>query len=224
MKIKKIFLEKAPLYLIGFVFFTAFSLLLVLGIKVSSQSEETVKDISKKEQDNSKKRKDDEIQEFIDILENDTGEITRDAKISAIKNLGSPKKKRSIPILIKYLDYEDEARVNRRNLFPPSVNITEADDLFLDARYPAVGSISHFGKTALPALVEVIEKEESESVRSQNAIYAIKLIFSADWSEGVLYLEKASTESKVPNGGERLQKAAQQIKEIWQRNQELRNN
>ena len=82
----------------------------------------------------------------------------------------------------------------------------------------------NIGEPALPALIKVIEEEKANSIRSQNALYAIQQIFRGDSLKGVLYLEKAMTESKSINGSKRLQFAARKTKEKWDDYQKLLRN
>ncbi len=220
MKIKRFFLEKTTLYLLGYTFFVAFSLLLFGGVNVSSQSEKLMKDndIHGKEQNISKPKRDG-IQEFIDVLESNDKSTPSDSKINAIKRLGDARVERAIPLLIKYLDYKDEVAIERSK--PRTINgvtiITEENDLLLTGRYPAAGALIQIGKSVLPELVKVIEKEEPDSIRSQNTLFVIQQIFIEDWLKGVLYLEEASTKSKSLNGSERLQMAAKKIRELLEK-------
>lgn len=220
MKIKRFFLEKITLYLLGATFFVAFSLLLFWGVNVSSQSEKLMKDndIPEKEQNTSKPKRDG-IQEFIDVLESNDKRTPSDSKINAIKRLGDARVKRAIPLLIKYLDYEDEVAFERSK--PKTINgitiITEENDLYLSGRYPVVGALIQIGKPALPELVKVIEKEEPTSIESQNALFVIQQIFIEDSLKGVLFLEEASSKSKSINGSERLQMAAKKTRELLEK-------
>lgn len=198
--------------------FIIFALLITLGIQVLSQNrEETKKENVYDNQQKSLKTYDAGIDPFIEILENNEETSILGNKADAIKKLGNAEVVRAIPLLIKHLDYEDKEEVLKRE--PKTINgvtmITEYNDLTLSRRYPAVGALMQMRKTPLPALIEVIESEETNSIKSKNASYVVQQIFSDDWSKAVAYLEQAMIESKVPNGSKRLQIASQKIKEEW---------
>jgi len=199
--------------------------LLILGNQVTSQSKEEMKpkSVSCNKQDDSKQDNDDEAQPFKDVLENNDENLLPDTKIKVIKRLGNIRAVNAVSSLSKYLDYEDKAEVLRRK--PQTINgitvITQYNDLVLPIQYPAVGSLIQIGKCALPALLKVIEKEEFDSVKSQNALYAVQQIFVEDWSKAVLYLEKAITESESSTESKRLQLAVQKTKEKWNSLQKL---
>lgn len=210
--------NKSKLSLISAALFIVFALLLTLGVQVTSQDKKDMKaqNASNNLQNDSNQR-DAEIQEFINVLESDDEKLSSSTKINAIKRLGNAKVKRATALLIKYLDYEDKAEVLRTK--PKTINgvtvITEQNDLSLSERYPATGALFQIGESALPALVKVIENEEPNSLKSQNALYAVQQIFVEDWLKAVLYLEKAAAESKNPDGSERLQRAARETKKMW---------
>jgi hypothetical protein len=218
MLIRRSYLGKIVLSVI-LISFVVLSSVLFLNLKVSSQNEETIqsKNMSNKQQ----KKKDEDkdgIQDFINTLTDNNKEIPPSKKVDAIKRLGDANKKRAIPILIKYLDYED-ASVLDRNV--NSINITEYNDISPARRYPAIASLVQMGEESLPALVEVVEKEPLDSTLNKNARVTIQYIFlRGNLLNGILYLEKASSESKVPNGSERLLIAAQELKKLLKKVQE----
>jgi hypothetical protein len=145
-------------------------------------------------------------------------EISASEKVDAIKRLGDAKAKRTIPILVKYLDYEDTSVLNRSL---HGIDITEYNDVSSARRYPAIGSLVRMSKESLPALVEVLEKESLDSLRSKNARITIQYIFLREnVVNGILYLEKAASESKALNGSERLLKAAQEMRTLLEKVQQ----
>lgn len=216
MQLNRFISDKLKLNLILTTSLFIFTLLLILGNQVISQSKEEMKpkSVSCDKQDDSKQDNDDEAQPFKDVLENNDENLLPDTKIKAIKRLGNIRAVNAVSSLSKYLDYEDKAEVLRRK--PQTINgitvITQYNDLVLPIQYPAVGALIQIGQRALPALLKVIENENPDSIKSQNALYAIEQIFIEDELKAVLYLEKAGGESQIPNGSERLQLAAQKIK------------
>lgn len=185
----------------------------IARVKVSSQDIQTIKNTKMSEKPKEKKdnNNDDGIQEYIDILTTTRENVTSSRKVDAIKRLGNANKKRAIPVLIKYLDYEDPSLRRSEN----SIDITDRDDIFPTKCFPAVGSLVQFGNEALPYLVRVLEEESLDSMRSKNASITIQFIFiRGNMMEGVLYLEKAASESKIPNGSERLLAAAQEMRKL----------
>ena len=199
-----------------FVSFIVLCVVIIWGINVTSQSQEKRidKTLAKQNVDNSKSF-DQEEQNLIEILKNkkESSEVI----LAAIKTLGNKKSTQSIPELIKYLDYE-KLYPSRQ---PENVEGVKVDGfevgrtITVSGRYPATEALIRISEPALPALVKVIEDEEPNCVRSQNALYTVQQIFVEDWLKAVLYMEKASTESKNPNGSKRLQLAAQKTKAMW---------
>src|SRR5262249_12961572 len=75
-------------------------------------------------------------------------------------------------------------------------------------RYPAVVALFAIGKPALPAVTEVIETHESDSLESENATLVVYLIFREDPSAGIKYLEEASAQASTPTAALQLSVAA----------------
>ncbi len=193
--------------------------MLFSNMQVASQKGETEqnKNVSNS-QPGKENRDDDGVQEFIKILTSDDREIPPARKVDAIKHLGDSKAPVAISILAKYLDYEDKS-IPVRNV--DSINITEQDDVSPSKRFPAIGSLVQFGKAALPALVGVIEKEPTGTMRSKNANIAVRYIFLREnVMDGIIYLEKAASESNVPEGSQRLLTAANELRKLLEKVQE----
>jgi hypothetical protein len=62
------------------------------------------------------------------------------------------------------------------------------------------------------ALIKVIEDEESKSLKNDNALYTIQLVFRGDLAKAVNYLEQSMNGSATKAGKERLQIAVDKIK------------
>lgn len=66
-------------------------------------------------------------------------------------------------------------------------------------RYPAIGALAQIGKPALPALLEVIKNQDSESLESQNALEALQAVFYPDLQQTVDFLRQQANESAAPS-------------------------
>lgn len=215
MQIKKNHLSKLILSIISISFVIVFSVLF-WNLQVSSQTEVmtqnkniAVDHQAKEDEEN------DGVQAFIDILTGEDKDTSPAKKIDAIKRLGDANAKRAISVLIKYLDYEDTS-IPTRNA--DSIDISEGSYVSPVKRYPAIGSLAQIGEAALPVLVKVLEEQPLNSIRSKNARATIQYIFlRGNMLDGVLYLEKAASESQVSNGSERLKMAAQEMRKLLEK-------
>jgi hypothetical protein len=217
MKIRKLQMKRTTFVLI------LISLVIVCfasstRINVSSQDREAMNNtkVSKTPPEKDDKG-DDGIQEYIDILNESGQNVSSSKKTNAIKQLGFANVKRAIPVLIKYLDYVDISKLPQGN------NIDISDGISTPAsKYPAIGALTQFDKESLPDLIKIVEKEDLNSTRSKNARQTIQYIFlKGNLLDGVLYLEKAASESKESNGSERLLKVAQELSKMCESNQRL---
>ena len=98
--------------------------------------------------------------------------------------------------------------------------------------YPAINALSQIGKPALPALIKIIEENESgsfgrgldpaglfdkgqsSSIASDNAISAILAIFREKPLEAVEYLKKAAADALTRLAWQRLTEAAEKAEEF----------
>jgi hypothetical protein len=97
-------------------------------------------------------------------------------------------------------------------------DVDEANEIHLHSLatlYPAIQALTSIGKRSLPALIEVIKKEESNSLASNNAIFAILYFFREEPSEGVHYFEAASNTAPTPAVAQRLLHVAKKIDEFY---------
>lgn len=187
-------------------------------LQVTSQKEPAEQDNYISDSTQEKKKKDSGNKKFFDALADSKGVVPASEKIEAIKRLYEADPIRAIPILIRYLDFEDEA-VHKRFPREGQIDIDEQNDVSQSMLFPAIGSLMHYGRVALPALVEVIENDPPDSTRSKNARRTVEIIFMREEGEdnvlkGVIYLEKAASESKAVNGSENLLLAARQLMEL----------
>lgn len=70
--------------------------------------------------------------------------------------------------------------------------------------YPAVEALFAIGEPALPALIEVIEASDENSLESDNALDAVQMIFRTNLREAVDYLRRATALPKSAQGRERI--------------------
>lgn len=131
--------------------------------------------------------------------------------VEAIKRLGSIKSAKAVPELLEYLDFEAPLKTTE-NYKEPSDGIEITPSIPLSGRYPAISALIQIGQTTLPKLIEVIENEESSSLKSKNALYTVQQIFRDDLSEAVKYLEIAEINSTSQKGKQRLSSAVTKIK------------
>jgi|GEM_PF-5515753 len=191
MKCKQIKATRSAQYITAFVSLAVFCLIVALGITVISQSNKKIGNEIPLEQSQAKLTGvDEEVQQLIEVLKKkkEPSEV-----VAAIKILGDMKAKEAIPELIKYLDYEKKYNDEQ----PKYVEGVKVDGMEigktipLSGRYPATIALFQIGKPALPALVQVIEENEVESVKSENALYTIQFMFRDDLSKSIKYLKDA---------------------------------
>lgn len=109
----------------------------------------------------------------------------------------------AVPDLIKLLgfrywyDWEKPVGGMRRIVHP----ITVGD------RYPATSALLEIGKPALPALLEVVETREFNSIESKNVRYTIRGIFRDDPAKADEFFKDAAAKAPSPKASERLLKA-----------------
>lgn len=77
---------------------------------------------------------------------------------------------------------------------PDNAGHTGIEETIITAanRYPAVDALISIGKPALPALVDVIGSRESGSVESENAVFAVFMIFRARPERAAEFLRMAA--------------------------------
>lgn len=192
-------------------------------ISVNSQMEEKMNNKITAKQTQTSLQNSDEIGNLIKTLKNQELKKAFPQLIwEAIEKLGSIRDERAIPELIKYIDYEKKFEPRQKQ---DSNEITHWDDPKpISGRYPATAALFQIGKPALPALVKVIEAEDAESIKSQNALYTVQFIFRDNLSEGIKYLEKSINEFITKNEKSRLQKAIEDTREKQLKLQNLKSN
>jgi hypothetical protein len=129
--------------------------------------------------------------------------------IKAIERLGDLKATAAIDDLIQLIGFRRTFSWERNDGF-----VVERQPITPGNRYPAVSALFQIGKPALPALVQVIEGSESNSIESTNATYAVQSIFRENLPEGVKYLRHAAKQSFTVLMGQRLSTAARRIEAL----------
>lgn len=138
----------------------------------------------------------------------------QDEFVKVIEKVGNLKIEQAVPRLIDLIDYR-VADEWENSPFGFRLNSKSTE-------YPAVGALIQIGNPSVSELVELIENEEIDSTKSQNALYAIQQIYLSDLYKCTLLLEEASTKSKNPNGSKRLQIAADKTREMWKNFQNIK--
>ncbi len=198
--------------------------ILLTGVLVGvTNSIKAQKDKSLVEKTHSNLKNDEEVTKLLkNLREKDR---SKKVKVDAIQRLGVLVAKEAVPDLISYIDYGRET--NRLSTEPLNKNSNFIVDEYektnwqdpapISWQYPAAEALIKIGEPSLPYLIKVIESENLDSIKSQNAIYVIQQIFLEDLSKAIVLLEKTSIESRFPNGGDRLLVAARKTKEIWEK-------
>ncbi len=78
--------------------------------------------------------------------------------------------------------------------------------------YPATDALYSIGNASLPALIKVIEMNNSQ-LKRKNAAYSVRIIYRSDLWKGVEYLKQAKSNSRTPEGKINLQKAIEKIEQ-----------
>lgn len=197
-----------------FLGLTAICVIFLLGTQVTPQGQERelIPTDVKRNVDNLAVP-DDEVTKLIEILRK--REAPPDIIITAIQTLGRLKAKEAIPELIRYLDFKKEYPTKQPE-FIDGIKIDGTElgrTIPLSGIYPAAGALFQIGEPAIPALIAVIGAEESISVKSENALYALQQIFPDDLPKAVAYLEDAILKSRNPSRRRRLGVAVQKSKQ-----------
>lgn len=207
MKTKKLNSNRILLYVKGIISFALIFAVVIFGINVISQTEKKAEDKIITGQKQPDIQDSDEVQKLIQILDVENKETSPQLIVEAIQKLGSIRDERAISKLVKYLDYEKkfEPKQNQDpDLKIDTAEVTHWSYTPMTRRYPAIEALFQIGKPTLPALVNVIKEENSESLKSQNALYIIQQIFIEDLLEGVKYLEDAMNISTTQVGKQRF--------------------
>ena len=133
---------------------------------------------------------------------------TNSAKvIAAIDKLGELKVEKAVDDLAKLLTLDrGKQYFDKEN--PPAGGIITKLTI-----YPAAGALFAIGQPAVPALLKVIETEESDSLAGENALYVLTMMNAANLERAVEILREKITTAENGEGAQRLLKAAQKIED-----------
>jgi hypothetical protein len=135
-------------------------------------------------------------QKVIDAI----GEVTAPFRARPVTSTDAPPAE-IMEALVDLLDFERPK--NEKNLeFDPSEGTKV---------YPVMRSLFFMRKPVLPFLVDVLENEDSKSVKSQNALRVIRDILEADDTKTFNYLQVQAGSAKSEAGKQRVLSAANNI-------------
>ena len=130
-----------------------------------------------------------------------------DRVTSAIAQLGEMRSAESVDDLIELLTFRRSLHVGNAD---PNM-IREIHPVAPSEQYPATEALIQIGTPSLAALVRVIETHELGSVESENANFAVSMIFREDPEAGASYLRSAASRSSNRQSISRLQTAANRL-------------
>ncbi len=154
-----------------------------------------------------------ENEKLIDSLSDENLKTNNaDKFVENIKVIGSKRIIEAVPNLIGLIDFKYEKPSTN-----PAVGFGQYTGM-ISSDYPAVEALAQIGKSSLPALIILIEDEQTKSLKSDNALYTIKIIFRNDLSKAVEFLETSVIDSTTKTGKERLQTAVAKTREEYIKN------
>jgi hypothetical protein len=182
---------------------------LILSVSVSSATARTP---SAQHQDNETTQGKEEVLNLLAVLRDPELRTTHPEQVvQAVQRLGEMRAVEAIHDLIELLTYSRRFDWERDDM------IVEIQPITPGNRYPAASALFQIGRPALPALAKVVELNGLDSVRGQNAMYAIQGIFRNDPNEGVKYFERAAETSDTPDSAQHLMQAAAQLRQLANR-------
>jgi hypothetical protein len=127
-------------------------------------------------------------------------------KIARLRGISSTE---TMTVLADYLD------VHKHSLLaPPKAEsgvpaiIYQPHPVLPEAMFPAVVTFQHIGKPAIPILLTAVEKSESDSLKTKNAVFLLKYFSRDDPNEMADRLMAAANMSTTEKGRQRLLKVA----------------
>ena len=146
-----------------------------------------------------------EIEELLKTVRNKTLMQTDPERlVKAIERLGQLRALTAIDDLSQLLTFKRTFKGEEIGIF---VHLYSPEE-----RYPAIRALRAIGEPALPALVRVIETNETGSRASENAAYTVGSIFRDEPAREVNYLSEAAATASTPEGKNRLLKAVEAAK------------
>lgn len=156
-----------------------------------------------------------EINQLIAIVGNQGYRESNPEQVTeAIDRLGKLKAVEAIPALIEIITFKVQPKAEVKSGF---FGIEHHTINNFD-RFPAMQALFDIGKPAFPALIEVIKKEESGSLASENAFEVLRSFFVREDSEqGIKYLRENAAEALSEDEKQRLNAAAGKLTEVVER-------
>lgn len=160
-------------------------------------------------------QRDQEINQFLAIIRSQSYRETNPEQVTeAIDRLGKLKAVEAIPALIEIITFKVQPKAEVKSGF---FGIEHHTINNFD-RFPAMQALFDIGKPAFPALIEVIKKEESGSLASENAFEVLRSFFVREDSEqGIKYLRENAAEALSEDEKQRLNAAAGKLTEVVER-------
>ena len=164
-----------------------------------------------------KKNRDERLSRLLLIVRDESVREKEPQRLAkAIVQLGEMKAAVAIPDLVRLLDFQrhfgwEHVKINGHDAINEITLITNAK------RYPAIGTLFEIGRPALPALVEAISVEETDSLASENAIETVVSILREHPEEGVALLRRAAASAKSPQASQNLLAAALKVEQTIHR-------
>lgn len=114
----------------------------------------------------------------------------------SIRRLGSAKAGEAIPVLVSYLSFR-RPETEREKMGMGGALGTPSHE------FPAISALTQIGLIALPALVEMIEKEGPDNEAHRNAVYAVLKIHN-DGVAAIHFLRHSADAAKSADARNRL--------------------
>jgi hypothetical protein len=122
--------------------------------------------------------------------------------VEAIQRLGELRVLEAVDDLVQLITFRRTFDWERSDM------IVEIQPIHIGNRYPATSALFQIGAPALPALVEVIEQADLDSVEAKNAGDAVMSIFREDLPAASEYLRGVATRASSMQEAQRLVAAA----------------
>ena len=169
-------------------------------------------DISKST-DRFQKDKKAEIYELLAMVKNQSlRETDKDQVAKAIDKLGKLKSSEAISDLIDVITFKVQPKAEVKN----DLIVVEYHAITDFDRFPAMSALSQIGEPALSDLIKLIEKEDADSVASNNTLEVVRAIFNEN-KIAFAFLQQKATESITLEGKQRLGAAAEKTAEVVER-------
>jgi hypothetical protein len=187
--------------------FTAKLLVIFMLSPLTTQRPATAQEVTRDEQIN---------RLLVIVRDADLQKKDPDGVTEAIQRLGQLRAARAVGDLIRVLTFRPETRWDTMAYRTDKFQVVNGPMGHSGpGRYPAIYALVEIGRPTLPALVEVIETNGSQSVESTNARYAVREILRAAKQDPRQFLDEAARKAPSPEARQRLVKAAETADDDW---------